>query len=196
VRVQTRKAFRNRRRDPRRGARPWGACRASLRDGGNESGLYLVSLLVAELELEPGFLVLDLGCGACRIIDLLSRRYGAIVVATDLWTDPTANARKVERRGLRGQILCLKLDAAQPLPFAEECTCSNSPVSGYQSNPLLVRRVSGPLLDRAEPRSRIGQYPRSASGGVREAVRRAAGRAIVDHPRVGGGGAAETAAAL
>ena len=31
-----------------------------------------------------------------------------------------------------------------------ECTCSNSMVSRYQPNRLVVRRISGPLLDRAD----------------------------------------------
>jgi SAM-dependent methyltransferase len=83
-------------------------------------GLYLVSVLAAELELEPGSLVLDLGCGAAESSLYLARNYGVTVVAADLWADPTDNARKIERRGLRGQVLPLRLDARQPLPFAEE----------------------------------------------------------------------------
>ena len=83
-------------------------------------GLYLVSLLAAELELQPGSLVLDLGCGAAESSFYLARHHGASVVAADLWTDPSKNARKIERRGFRGQILPLKLDATQPLPFAED----------------------------------------------------------------------------
>ena len=46
-----------------------------------------------------------------------------------------------------------------------ECTCSNSMVSRYQPNPLGVRRISGPLLDRADPRSRIGQLPHRGAPG-------------------------------
>ena len=34
-----------------------------------------------------------------------------------------------------------------------ECTCSNSMVSRYPSNPPLVRRIFGPLLDQTDPRS-------------------------------------------
>ena len=90
------------------------------RDAG-PGGLYLVSLLAAGLELEPGYLVLDLGCGAAESSIYLARHYGARVVAADLWVDPTANARKIERRGYRGRVVPLRLDAAQPLPFAEEC---------------------------------------------------------------------------
>lgn len=89
------------------------------RDGG-PGGLYLVSLLAKELELGPGSLVLDLGCGAAESSIYLARHYGASVVAADLWTDPTENARKMERRGFRSQVLPLRLDASLPLPFAQD----------------------------------------------------------------------------
>jgi SAM-dependent methyltransferase len=83
-------------------------------------GLYLVSLLASELELEPGSLVLDLGCGAAESSIYLARHYGVTVVAADLWADSTVNARKIDRRVHRGQIVPLRLDASQPLPFAED----------------------------------------------------------------------------
>ena len=89
------------------------------RDSG-PGGLYLVSLLAKELELQPGSLVLDLGCGAAESSIYLARHYGARVIAADLWTDPSENSRKIARRGFGDQILPLRLDASKPLPFAED----------------------------------------------------------------------------
>ena len=83
-------------------------------------GLYLVSLLARELGLRPNSLVLDLGCGSAESSLYLADNYGAKVIAADLWQDPADNARKIESRGHRHNIIPLRLDASKPLPFAEE----------------------------------------------------------------------------
>ena len=83
-------------------------------------GLYLVSLLAEELDLQRGSLVLDLGCGGAESSLYLAERFGARVFAVDLWRDPTENAAKIERRGHRDNVIPLRLDAAKPLPFADE----------------------------------------------------------------------------
>jgi SAM-dependent methyltransferase len=82
-------------------------------------GLYLVSLLAAELALEPGSLVLDLGCGAAESSIYLAETVQVTVIAADLWTNPTENASKIGDRGYRGTIIPMRLDASKPLPFAE-----------------------------------------------------------------------------
>ena len=89
------------------------------RDSG-PGGLYLVSLLAADLGLGGDSLVLDLGCGAAESSIYLARHYGARVVGADLWADPADNARKIERRGFGDRIMPLRLDASKPLPFADE----------------------------------------------------------------------------
>jgi SAM-dependent methyltransferase len=83
-------------------------------------GLYLVSLLAKELGLRPDSLVLDLGCGAAESSLYLADNLKAKVVAADLGRDPADNARKIESRGHRGNIIPMQLDASKPLPFAEE----------------------------------------------------------------------------
>ena len=83
-------------------------------------GLYLVSVLAGKLDLQPGSVVLDLGCGAAESSLYLAKHYGARVIAADLWTDPTENAAKIERRGQHDHVIPLRLDAAKPLPFADE----------------------------------------------------------------------------
>lgn len=82
-------------------------------------GLYLVSLLAGALRLRPGAWVLDLGCGAAESSLYLAEHHGARVVAADLWRDPGENAKKVESRGQRSNVIPMRLDAAAPLPFAE-----------------------------------------------------------------------------
>ena len=108
-------------------------------------GLYLVSLLAAELELEPNSLVFDLGCGAAESSIYLAGHHGASVIAADLWADPIANARKVEERGHKGQIFPLRLDASRPLPFAEECFDAILIVNNlnfYGTNITVVDRIA------------------------------------------------------
>ncbi len=83
-------------------------------------GLYLVSRLAKELNLPPGAWVLDLGCGSAESSIYLAEKYNVKVIAADLWRDPSDNASKIEIRGHRGEIIPLRLDAARPLPFAEE----------------------------------------------------------------------------
>jgi SAM-dependent methyltransferase len=83
-------------------------------------GLYLVSLLAKEVNLLPGSLVLDLGCGYAESSVYLADKFRAKVIAVDLWRDPSDNARRIESRGHKDNIIPLRLDASQPLPFAEE----------------------------------------------------------------------------
>jgi SAM-dependent methyltransferase len=82
-------------------------------------GLYLVSRLARRLELQPGAWVLDLGCGAAESSLYLAERYGARVIAADLWTDPADNALKIAERGARDRVIPMRLDASKPLPFAQ-----------------------------------------------------------------------------
>jgi SAM-dependent methyltransferase len=89
------------------------------RDSG-PGGLYLVSLLARELGLRPNSLVLDLGCGSAESSLYLADKSNVTVIAVDLWRDPADNARKVESRGHRGNVIPMWLDAAKPMPFAEE----------------------------------------------------------------------------
>ena len=108
-------------------------------------GLYLVSRLARELDLRPGALVLDLGCGAAESSLYLAETYGARVIAADLWADPAANAQKIERRGQRGNVIPLRLDASQPLPFAvgyfDAILCINN-LNFYGTDLAVVDRIA------------------------------------------------------
>ena len=118
-------------------------------------GLYLVSHLAKALDLQPGTSgsssdawVLDLGCGAAESSLYLAEHYPVKVVAADLWTDPGDNARKISRRGHRGNVIPLRLDASQPLPFAQEyfdaVLCINN-LNFYGTDLAVVDRIPSHL---------------------------------------------------
>jgi SAM-dependent methyltransferase len=118
-------------------------------------GLYLVSRLAKALGLQPGASgdssdawVLDLGCGKAESSLYLADHYQARVVAADLWTDPADNARKIASRGQRGNVIPMRLDASQPLPFAEEyfdaILCINN-LNFYGTDLAVVDRIASHL---------------------------------------------------
>lgn len=114
------------------------------RDSG-PGGLYLVSLLAMHLDLHPNSLVLDLGCGTAESSMYLADHYRVRVIAADLWRDPTDNARRIEHRGHKGDIIPLQLDASKPLPFAEEyfdaILCINN-LNFYGTDIAIINRIA------------------------------------------------------
>ena len=108
-------------------------------------GLYLVALLARELNVRPGSLVLDLGCGYAESSLYLADTFQAHVIAADLWRDPSDNAQRIESRGHRGQVIPLKLDASAPLPFAEQyfdvILCINS-LNFYGTDMAVIDRIA------------------------------------------------------
>lgn len=64
--------------------------------------------------------MLDLGSGSGISSVMLTREYGLITYAADLWSDPSENMRFFEEMGLSNrQIVPIKADANE-LPFAHE----------------------------------------------------------------------------
>lgn len=82
--------------------------------------LYLAARMVRTMRLNPGGLVLDLGCGRGTTSIFLARHLGAQVIAVELWIDATFLDRKFSARGYRDRIVPLQLDVTEPLPFADE----------------------------------------------------------------------------
>ena len=82
--------------------------------------LYLAARMARTMHLNPGGLVLDLGCGKGSTSIFLAKHFGARVIAVDLWTDATFLDRKFSARGYRGRIVPLQLDVTARLPFADE----------------------------------------------------------------------------
>jgi SAM-dependent methyltransferase len=83
-------------------------------------GLYLVARLARQLNLKPNAVVLDLGCGSAESSLYLAEHLHARVVAVDVETDPTDNARKIASRGHGADVLPLQLDASETMPFADD----------------------------------------------------------------------------
>jgi SAM-dependent methyltransferase len=108
-------------------------------------GLYLVLLAAKELRLRPNALVLDLGCGSAESSLYLADNYQVRVIAADLWRDPRENAVRIESRGHRGNVIPLRLDAAKPLPFAEDyfdaILCLNT-LNFYGTDLAVVDRIA------------------------------------------------------
>jgi len=82
--------------------------------------LFLAARMARTMRVNPGDIVLDLGCGKGTTSIFLVRHFGAKVIAVDLWTDATFLHRKFSARGYRDQIVPLQLDVTGPLPFADE----------------------------------------------------------------------------
>ena len=80
--------------------------------------LKLCEELLSYADIPAGAVVLDLGSGAGLTSALMSREYGFVVYAADLWSDPSDNMRFFEECGLTNrQAIPLKADATA-LPFA------------------------------------------------------------------------------
>jgi len=108
-------------------------------------GLYLVSLLAKPLDLRPHSFVLDLGCGSAESSLYLADKYQATVIAADLWRDPSDTARRIERRGHRGNVIPLRVDASKPLPFAvsyfDAILCVNN-LNFYGTDIAVIDRIA------------------------------------------------------
>ncbi len=83
-------------------------------------GLFLAARMARSLDVRPGDLVLDVGCGLGESSIFLARHYGVKVVAIDLGTPARLLSKKFAERGYRDTIIPQNLDIAEPLPFAEE----------------------------------------------------------------------------
>lgn len=91
----------------------------AYRDAMGGGGLYLAARMTRSMDLHPGDVVLDLGCGKGESSIFLASRFGVKVVAVDLWTEAAYLASKMAARGHRLDVVPLNLDATGRLPFAD-----------------------------------------------------------------------------
>jgi SAM-dependent methyltransferase len=89
------------------------------RDCFGGGALYLAARMVRTMALQPGDIVLDLGCGKGETSIFLARHFGVQVIAVDLWTSATYLSDKFAARGYRDCIVPLNMDITGRLPFAD-----------------------------------------------------------------------------
>ncbi len=124
------------------------------RDFFGGGGLYLATRMLRELKLQPGQVVLDLGCGKGESSVFMAQHYGVQVKALDLWTSAEFLAQKFAERGVRAQTSAIQMDATQPLPYAENefdaIFCMNS-FNFYGAEPGFLAH----LLKHLKPGGRL-----------------------------------------
>jgi cyclopropane fatty-acyl-phospholipid synthase-like methyltransferase len=107
-------------------------------------GLYLAIRVVRTMNLQPGDIVLDLGCGKGPASIFLAKHFGVKVIAVDLWTSATFLNQKFTVRGYRDRIVPLQIDVTQDLPFSEDyfdaIFCMNS-FNFYGGNVEFLRHL-------------------------------------------------------
>ena len=118
-------------------------------------GLYLAAKMTRGMNLKPGDIVLDLGCGKGASSIFLVNLFDVQVIAVDLWNPVDYLNEKFSARGYRDRIVPLNMDITGPLPFAEgyfdAIFCMNS-LSFYGGNVAFLNH----LLKHLKPGGAFG----------------------------------------
>ena len=80
--------------------------------------LWLLEDLCEHMDLRPGMIVLDMGCGKGITSVFLAKEYGVTVFANDLWISATDNLRRFEEAGVADKVFPIHAEA-HALPYAE-----------------------------------------------------------------------------
>jgi SAM-dependent methyltransferase len=117
-------------------------------------GLYLTVRMLRALNLQPGQVVLDLGCGKGETSVYMTKNCGVRVKALDLWTSAEFLRQKFAERGVSSQTSAIQMDATDPLPYAENefdaIFCMNS-FNFYGATPGFLTH----LLKHLKPGGRL-----------------------------------------
>ena len=81
--------------------------------------MVLLEEMLEYCPLKENSVVLDLGCGTGLTSFYLAKEANVKVFATDLWIQPTENARRIEKWGLTERMIPIYADA-NALPYAKE----------------------------------------------------------------------------
>lgn len=80
--------------------------------------IWQAEALSEQMRLEPGMRVLDMGCGNALSSIFLAQEFGVEVWATELWSSPEDNLRRVSEQNLEGRVHPIRAEA-HALPFAD-----------------------------------------------------------------------------
>jgi len=81
------------------------------------SSLVLIDELVSHLSFKPNMRILDLGCGTGLTSIYLAKKFGAQVIASDLWISPSENAKRFAQLEVDHLVTPIYAEAHQ-LPYA------------------------------------------------------------------------------
>lgn len=81
--------------------------------------LFLAARMARSLQVEPGDVVLDVGCGLGQSSIFLARHCGVRVVAVDLGFPAATLNKKFSEQGYGDRIVALNHDVLEPLPFSQ-----------------------------------------------------------------------------
>jgi SAM-dependent methyltransferase len=127
---------------------------AMYRDFFGGGGMYFMVHMLRLLNLQPGQVVLDLGCGKGETSVYMAKHCWVQVKALDLWTSAEFLQNKFTARDVGDQTSAIQMDATQLLPFIEnefdDIFCMNS-FNFYGATPDFLPR----LLKHLKPSGRI-----------------------------------------
>jgi SAM-dependent methyltransferase len=75
--------------------------------------------MLRELNLQPGQVVLDLGCGKGESSVFMAKHCNVQVMALDLWTTAKFLTQKFAARGVSDRTSAIQMDATDALPYAK-----------------------------------------------------------------------------
>jgi len=83
------------------------------------NSMMIMAELAESLDLRPGMMVLDMGCGKGLTSLYLAKYFDVTVFATDLWISATENFERVKQFGLEEKVFPIHAEA-RSLPYANE----------------------------------------------------------------------------
>ncbi|HEX2956809.1 MAG TPA: methyltransferase domain-containing protein [Chitinispirillaceae bacterium] len=111
-------------------------------------GLFLVVEMTRKMNLKPGDIVLDLGCGFGSASLYLAKTFGVTVIGVDFWFPPEKMNDRIHHEGLSNKVIPLNIDITQNIPFAENyfdaIFCMNS-FFIYGENSDFIKKITGSL---------------------------------------------------
>ena len=102
-----------------------------LENGYGANPQWLAEWLCAEMDLQAGMRVLDIGCGRAKSSLFLAKEFGVQVWATDLWVQSSENWLRIKDAGEEHAVFPIHADA-RTLPFAAEFFDAIVAMDSYQ----------------------------------------------------------------